>query len=84
MAVRQALARGLLTGRQLEHEADGQHRRPIIERARRGGAMRYASPAAFRAALDQRLKTEAEKTGVALARQRDASSGGSDLPRRGS
>jgi len=46
--------------------------------------MRYASPAAFRAALDQRLKTEAEKTGVALARQRDASSRGSDLPRRGS
>jgi len=33
MAVRQALARGLLTCRQLAHEADRQHRRPIIERA---------------------------------------------------
>lgn len=32
--------------------------------------MRYASPAAFRAALDQRLKTEAERTGLALARLR--------------
>jgi hypothetical protein len=32
--------------------------------------MRYATPAAFRAALDQRLKTEAERTGLALVRLR--------------
>jgi predicted transcriptional regulator of viral defense system len=33
MAIRQALARGLLTRRQLEGEADRQHRRSIIDRA---------------------------------------------------
>jgi len=33
MAIGQALARGLLTRRQLEEEADRQHRRPIIDRA---------------------------------------------------
>lgn len=33
MAVRQALAQGLLTRPQLEEEADHQHRRPIIDRA---------------------------------------------------
>ncbi len=32
--------------------------------------MRYATPAAFRAALDQRLKTEAERTGLAVGRLR--------------
>jgi len=33
MAIRQVLAHGLLTRRQLEEEADRQHRRPIIDRA---------------------------------------------------
>lgn len=33
MAIREALARGLLTRRQLEGEADRQHRRPVIDRA---------------------------------------------------
>ncbi|HUA47437.1 MAG TPA: type IV toxin-antitoxin system AbiEi family antitoxin domain-containing protein [Solirubrobacteraceae bacterium] len=33
MTIRQALARGLLTCRQLEEEADRQRRRPIIDRA---------------------------------------------------
>jgi hypothetical protein len=32
--------------------------------------MKYATPAAFRAALDQRLKTEADRTGIGLARLR--------------
>jgi hypothetical protein len=32
--------------------------------------MRYATPTAFRTALDQRLKTEAERTGIAGARLR--------------
>jgi predicted nucleotidyltransferase component of viral defense system len=32
--------------------------------------MKYATPAAFRTALDQRLKTEAEHTGIALGRLR--------------
>jgi Nucleotidyl transferase AbiEii toxin, Type IV TA system len=32
--------------------------------------MRYTSAAAFRAALDQRLKTQSEQTGVALGRLR--------------
>jgi hypothetical protein len=32
--------------------------------------MKYATPAAFRAARDQRLKTEAERTGIGLARLR--------------
>jgi predicted nucleotidyltransferase component of viral defense system len=32
--------------------------------------MKYATPLAFRAALDQRLKTEAERTGAGLARLR--------------
>jgi hypothetical protein len=32
--------------------------------------MRYATPAAFRVALDQRLKTEAERTGVTTTRLR--------------
>jgi hypothetical protein len=32
--------------------------------------MKYATPTAFRTALDQRLRTEAERTGIALARLR--------------
>ncbi len=32
--------------------------------------MKYASPAAFRAALDQRLKAEAHQTGLGITRLR--------------
>ena len=72
-AIREALDRGLVTQRELVRRADefGARAALQIERAS-GGAilMQYASPAALRQALDDRLRNEAENRRVDIQRLR--------------
>ena len=74
MAVRQALHEGLTTRRSLLPRADRRGGRvaDLIRRAAGEGwlAVRYETANAFRTALEQRLKNEAQATGVALLRLR--------------
>ncbi len=71
MAVRQALRRGLLTREQLQEEAEPATKHTIEAiLTSRDAPMKYTSAAAFRQALEERLKNEAASTGLGLARLR--------------